>query len=334
MLDQSTEEPEAVWLAQRREESCREALRVLSIDKSSFASIVDWAFEVLGIAVTQHSLQSVQKSYRSLMKKLHPDKAFQSPEPVSAVEIVQEAKAICERSLSHLDVPSTPQSLVSTMTCAQLGKRRFRLRWSAPRNAESAPAQRYVIAVAAAGGSSKPPHRVCTLEPDWSEELGRYVTLEEFTTYELSEEEMEIRMPGTFKQKAITVMVAAANKAGYSAWTTVTLELDMPLMPSPRTTSPVARTPTLTPAPSPMPPARTMHRVLSPARNIASTGAMPIASNMSTTTLPCAPTCTTAAPCAAATHCVTPIGVSSSSHLAAVQFAPLTPQIVRYRTVA
>lgn len=353
---QHLEEREALRLAQRREESTREALRVISVEKSAYSSKVDWAFAVLGIAVTQYSLQSVQRSYRSLMKMLHPDRALESPESIVAVELVQEAKSICERSLSGLEAPNAPQNLLSTMMCSRTGKRRFFLCWSTPRNLETAPVQRYVVAVADIGGSSKPPHRVCTLEPDYSEELGRYITLDELRRYELSEEEMDIRMPGLFQQKAITVLVAAANKAGFSPWASVTLELELPPLSSPRTTSPGERllstplqrqvssspgpaTPRLgerfpTPATQTVTSTRTLHSLLGPARCMASTGATPIASTSTTTTAPCPQTCTTAAPCAAAPHSVSTKGVQPSCTLSAVQFGALTPQIVRFRTVA
>lgn len=213
--------------ARRAEEATGEAVRVLALERSAFPSVVHWAFAVLGVSQAEQTQASVQKCYRALMKKLHPDKAVQSPPVMYAVERIQEAKAICERSLCRHELPGVPRRLSATPLPGQLGERRFCVQWSAPERSERAPVLRYVVAVADPVAPSRPPIRLCTLEPDYSQELGRYVDLEELERYELAEEEASARVPGLFKQKDVTVMVSAANKVGQSSWASVCIDLSL-----------------------------------------------------------------------------------------------------------
>lgn len=197
----------------------------MAFERSTFPSIVDWAFAVLGVSVTEHTLTCVQRCYRALMKKLHPDKAAQSPLVISAVEMIQEAKAICERSLCRHEVPGAPRNLTVAAHCLRGGERRFMLRWTAPERQEKGPVQRYIVAVADPTGTSRSPIRLSTLEPDYSQELGRYVTLEELGCFELAEEEFASRVPALFQQRSLTLMVASSNKVGQSCWAAVTVDL-------------------------------------------------------------------------------------------------------------
>merc|ERR1719181_2436685 len=139
--------------------------------------------------------------------------------------MIQDAKSLCERSLCHHEVPSAPRRLTVTTLCPTVGQRRFGLRWLPPEHLETAPPQRYVVAVADPASASRPPIKLSTIEPDYSQELGRYVPLEELATYELSEEEASVRVPGLFQQRIITVMVAAANKVGQSSWASTQIDL-------------------------------------------------------------------------------------------------------------
>lgn len=211
--------------ARRHEESMKEVMRVLAFERSTFPSIVDWAFAVLGVSVTEHTLTSVQRCYRALMKKLHPDKATQSRPVVDAVEIIQEAKAICERSLCRYEVPGAPRELSVVATCLKAGQRRLLLRWMPPERQEQGPVQRYIVAAQDPSGASQLPIRLSTIEPDYSQELGRYITLEELSTFELTEEDFGRRVPGLFQQRSLTLMVAAASKVGQSCWAAVTVDL-------------------------------------------------------------------------------------------------------------
>lgn len=185
----------------RREEVTKEVVRVLAFERSAFPSLVDWAFAVLGVRVAERTLPNVQRCYRSLMKKLHPDKATQSRPVVDTVEKIHEARAICERSLCRDEVPGPPRALSVLVHCLKVGERRLLLRWMAPERQEQGPVQRYIVAAADPTGSSRPPIRLSTLEPDYSQELGRYVNLEELGTFELREEDFAARVPGLFPAK-------------------------------------------------------------------------------------------------------------------------------------
>merc|ERR1712150_61584 len=172
----------------RNEEAAREVARILALERTSFVSLVDWGFAVLGAA--QHNEASVARGYRALMRSLHPDKAEQSSLVVQAAQSVREAKDLCERSLSTQGPPGPPQRLGVETLCAWPGRRRYRLHWEAPEKQSSVPVHRYIVAVLDTSlGKALP---VARLEPDYSEELRRFVPVEELLGYELAEEELKI----------------------------------------------------------------------------------------------------------------------------------------------
>jgi len=84
---------------------------------------------------------------------------------------------------------------------------------------------------------------ITVLEPDYSEELRRFVSMEELTSYVLAEEDLQ-KMPKLWTQSAISVQVAAANEAGQSQWATLQVPLNGAVqqtsasLPSPKPTSP------------------------------------------------------------------------------------------------
>lgn len=222
--------------AQRHEEVNQEVQRILSFDPRSFPSLVDWGFAVLG--VNQHDIISVQRAYRAVMKKLHPDKAEQSPVVTHALERFHEAKRLCERSLLQQEPPAMPRLLRLQALCTAVGRRRFLLEWAAPEQRQAAPVLKYVVALhdAATGRVT----RITEMEPDYSAELGRFVTIEELRNYELVEEELKI--PGLFQEPSITILLAAANKAGQSDWMAARIHLSAaPTVPA---QVPVAAVPT------------------------------------------------------------------------------------------
>jgi len=99
--------------------------------------------------------------------------------------------------------------------CSEAGRRRFRVSWAPPQEQPSAPVRRYVVAaVDPAFGQALP---VTTLEPDYSQELHRFVSVDELTSFVLAEEDLD-KMPSLWLQQTATVQVAAANEAGQSAW--------------------------------------------------------------------------------------------------------------------
>jgi len=175
------------------------------------------------------------------MRKLHPDRTGQLPGAGKAVELVREAKEACERGLSKQEPPSAPRSVKSEVLSLQPGRRRFKLCWTAPLERPTAPVGRYVVqAFDPAYGRAL---TITVLEPDYSEELRRFVSMEELTSYVLAEEDLQ-KMPKLWTQTAITVQVAAANEAGQSQWATLQVPLNSAVqqtsasLPSPRPTPP------------------------------------------------------------------------------------------------
>lgn len=65
---------------------------------------------------------------------------------------------------------------------------------------------------------------VANLEPDYNEELKRFVPLEEIRSYVLAEEEL-YKIPSFFKQSIAVVQVAAANDQGQSPWAALRVRL-------------------------------------------------------------------------------------------------------------
>ena len=64
---------------------------------------------------------------------------------------------------------------------------------------------------------------VAVLEPEYREDLSRYISLEELRSYVLAEQELQL--PRFFQQAAGTVQVAAANEAGQSPWAVLQIPL-------------------------------------------------------------------------------------------------------------
>jgi len=208
-------------VANREMEAKKEVNRISSLRRESFPSSAAWGYAVL--SVTTKDLASVQRGYRSLMKKLHPDKV-QHTGPVSkAVEACREAKEACERGLSRQDLPGQPRHLSFKAECLTPGQRQFRINWQPPVVRESTPVRRYIVAAFdPAYGKAL---TVAVLEPDYSEELRRFVSVEELGSYVLSERELT-KMPKLWQQTFATIQVAAANEAGQSSWASLQVALD------------------------------------------------------------------------------------------------------------
>lgn len=205
---------------ERESAAYNEVVRILQVRKESFKCPQAWGFAVLN--VQQMNLTAAQQSYRKLMQKLHPDKVGHLPMIEKAVEVTREAKEICERALSRQVPPGAPRELKSTTVCATKGRRRFRLSWAAPLEKETAPVQRYLInAFDPAYGKAL---TITVLEPDYSEELRRYVRLEELTSFVLSEQDLE-KMPSLFQQRVATLQVAAGNDSGTGPWASVQVRM-------------------------------------------------------------------------------------------------------------
>lgn len=65
---------------------------------------------------------------------------------------------------------------------------------------------------------------VAHLEPDYDKKLGRFQPIEELTSYDLDELELQ-KMPRFWQQQVATVQVAAGNDSGQSPWATLEVKL-------------------------------------------------------------------------------------------------------------
>lgn len=201
----------------------REVSRILPLRRESFGSVALWGFKVLEVSPSLQDMSAVQRAYRALMRKLHPDRAGGFAEAAKAVEMVREAKEACERSLSKQEPPSVPRFLRSEMLCATAGHRQIKLCWNAPPERASAPVRRYIVAAFdPAYGKAL---TITVLEPDYSEDLRRFVSVDELTSHVLAEEDLQ-KMPQLWRQSYATLQVAAANEAGQSQWATLQVPLN------------------------------------------------------------------------------------------------------------
>lgn len=73
-----------LWKTFRIHQICRFVMQVLR------------AKGILGLTVEAHEISLVQQAFRSLMRKLHPDRIGQCPRAAEAMEMLQEAKQQCE----------------------------------------------------------------------------------------------------------------------------------------------------------------------------------------------------------------------------------------------
>lgn len=207
----------------REQTAADEVARIAPLVREAFPSQAAWGFSVLGISETEGvDVLAVRSAYRALMKKLHPDRVGQSAAAARAIESLREARDCCERALSRLEPPGPPRNLAASLLVTMPGSRRVRLQWEPPEAQEAAPVRRYLVAaVDPAYGRAL---TVATLEPDYREELGRYVSVEELCSHTLVEEALQ-KMPSLFRQPFATLQVAAANEAGTSPWATLRVSL-------------------------------------------------------------------------------------------------------------
>lgn len=204
----------------RERAAAAEIARILPLRKDAYRTLSDWGAAVLRCGRLQHS-----HAFRELMRVLHPDRIGASRGAAEALEMVKEARAHCERACVQVRAPCAPPNLTARELCREPGRRRILVEWGAgsqaPR-AMAAPVKRYIISVfdPAYGRALK----VAVLEPDYSEELRRFVPLEELRSYILDEQHLR-KMPTVFQQASVTVQVAAANEAGQSEWAVLQVPL-------------------------------------------------------------------------------------------------------------
>jgi len=219
---QSAPEDRGHDAADREGEAIGLADRLNRIKSDRFVSNVEWGFAVLDHP--ERDLASVHKAYRSLTKQLHPDRVGSHPKVAAAVEIVREAKDICEKSLRRQHPPDRPTRMTCTHLCREQGSRKIRVQWRAPESKASAPVHRYIVAVFDPSyGKSL---AIATLEPDYSQELKRYLAHDdpELCSYVIAQEELR-KMPTLFSSSYLTVQVAAGNNEGQSEWSVARVDL-------------------------------------------------------------------------------------------------------------
>lgn len=206
--------------AVRGRTAAAEIVRILRLRKEAYRSVCDWGFAVLNCGPLQH-----QRAFRELMRILHPDRIGDIPGASTALEMLKEARGCCERASSRVQPPLTPIRLTAKEICQEPGRRQILVEWGLHPGAlgtEAGPVKRYIIHVfdPAYGRALK----VAVLEPDYNEELRRFVPVEELRSYLLDEQNLQ-KMPTVFQQTTITVQVAAANDAGQSEWAVLRVPL-------------------------------------------------------------------------------------------------------------
>jgi len=206
--------------ALRKQIAVKEASRMLAMRKASFPTLAAWGLGVLSAQAC--NVSAVQRAYRMLMKKLHPDRVGHSKDLAQAIEMAREARDCCERAFLQQDLPGSPAHLSSSILSAVPGRWQIRLEWGAPELTEPAPVHKYIVAAfdPAYGRAIT----VAILEPDYDEELRRFVPIEELRSYVLAEQNLS-KIPGLFLTPSITLQVAAANGAGQSSWSTLHVPL-------------------------------------------------------------------------------------------------------------
>ena len=177
---------------------------------------------ILGLQSDVNEVSLVQQAFRSLMRKLHPDRIGSCPKAAQAMELLQESKQLCEKAFSQLRLPGQPKGLTSTVLCAAPGRRRIRLEWTPEVGNKFSPVRRYLVAAHdPAYGQAL---TITVLEPEYSEKLKRFTTIEELATYDLAEEELT-KLPSFFQQANGVIRVAAENEVGQSSWSSIQLAL-------------------------------------------------------------------------------------------------------------
>eukprot|EP00435_Cladocopium_sp_Y103_P032880 s514_g8.t1 len=140
----------------RDREAQEEVLRILPLRREAFRTTTEWAFTVLGAS---REPGSVQRSYRNLMRKLHPDKVTITDGVEKTTALIREAKDMCEKSFSKIVCPGAPRGLRYEVVDREMGHRRYRLRWLAPEGCAVAPVSRYGIVW------DVRPHSSCGIQP-------------------------------------------------------------------------------------------------------------------------------------------------------------------------
>jgi len=208
--------------AAKQAEVTREAERILSLKLEFYVSPAAWGFAVLGAEAQDPA--SVQRTFRSLIRMLHPDRAGGASDPRhgDAAAKVKEAKELCERFLTKKEPPQSPKDLRSTVLSAMPGRRAVKLQWTPPPMQDTAPVRRFLVQVLDPAFGREV--TVTVLEPDYREDLQRFQAMDELTSYVFSEQEWQ-KLPQVWAQQSITFQVAAVNEVAQSPWAVMRVPL-------------------------------------------------------------------------------------------------------------
>eukprot|EP00929_Paragymnodinium_shiwhaense_P076139 TRINITY_DN39085_c0_g1_i1.p1 TRINITY_DN39085_c0_g1~~TRINITY_DN39085_c0_g1_i1.p1 ORF type:complete len:652 (-),score=143.71 TRINITY_DN39085_c0_g1_i1:136-2091(-) len=209
------------------------AARMLALDPRGFSSRTAWAFSLLSLESMEEPSDAgeVQRTYRLFMRQLHPDRVGSCKAAAKALELLREAKVLCEQALSTIRPPPRPPRISAHLrphgargaaSVASAG-RCIDVTWDAPGQLQDAPIRRYIVAALDRGyGRSI---NLAVLEPDYCDKVGRFVPIEELRSYCISEAALGRLAAGLFQQRQLLLQVAAANEAGQSAWATAVVRL-------------------------------------------------------------------------------------------------------------
>eukprot|EP00930_Biecheleria_cincta_P021517 TRINITY_DN15930_c0_g1_i1.p1 TRINITY_DN15930_c0_g1~~TRINITY_DN15930_c0_g1_i1.p1 ORF type:complete len:656 (+),score=86.02 TRINITY_DN15930_c0_g1_i1:40-2007(+) len=200
------------------------AERILALQPCRFPSRTAFAFAIFSLESMREpsDTTSLQSSYRQLMRKLHPDRVGTSESAARALELVQEARRLCELALSNTHAPLMPHSLRATTSVTSSGSRKVQLTWQPSPHREDAPVDRYIVAAVDPCYGHRAVN-LAVLEPDYCDKLGRFVHINELCAYTVEESANGRVSAGLFHNTNVLLQVAAANAAGQSAWATVTV---------------------------------------------------------------------------------------------------------------
>jgi hypothetical protein len=183
--------------------------RILPLRKEAFLSDLAWAFQIFAIPQDTRELAQVLQAYRRLMLQLHPDRAREASEvetqsKAAAVELVLEAKGICERRLGLAVVkPSAPCFLDYKVLDYTRGRRSFDLCWPAAEESGSS-IQSYELWMT-----------MCICSADETRKVAEVDPVPGCTHYShvIKEQDFD-KMPEPWAGSTLRIGLTAANSAG------------------------------------------------------------------------------------------------------------------------
>ncbi|CAD7933059.1 unnamed protein product [Amoebophrya sp. A25] len=190
-----------------------------------------WAYDVLGVSWRTATLSDVQKKWKLLMVKYHPDKSVgitnaNDREVISnAFDKIKRAQKIAEDEIKrmHYRTPELIRGIRAVPLCEIAGQRAYRITWKPPTTGESASyleetpqIEKYHIQVFDPRFGKF--LTVSVLEGDYDVEAKRVLKIEEINSFKLEEAAIG-KLAHIFDQEEIKVQICAENKAGQGPYT-------------------------------------------------------------------------------------------------------------------